>query len=176
MLYTFRQAVDADVSEIVALVQSAYRGETSKRGWTTEADLLDGQRTDATEVSEVIGSPGSRMVLAVHDPDAIAGCCQLEQRAENVGYFGLFAVRPELQGHGVGDALLTEVERVAVAELACMTMHLSVIVQRDQLIDWYGRRGYRRTGQLSPFPYGEPRFGVPRRPDLAFELLAKPLG
>ena len=175
MPYTFRRAVDADVSAIVALVQSAYRGETSMRGWTTEAELLDGQRTDGVEVAAVIGAAHSRMLVAVDTEDAIIACCQLEQRTHYVGYFGMFGVRPNQQGLGIGDALLTEAERIAVAEWGAKTMHLTVIVQRAELIAWYQRRGYERTEQLSPFPYGDPRFGVPRRPDLAFLLLVKAL-
>ncbi|MEO9220882.1 MAG: GNAT family N-acetyltransferase, partial [Mycobacteriaceae bacterium] len=100
---------------------------------------------------------------------------QLEQRPQHVGYFGMFSVRPDQQGYGVGDALLTEAERIAVAEWGATGMHLTVIVQRAELIAWYERRGYERTEQLSPFPYGDPRFGVPRRPDLAFLLLVKEL-
>jgi len=175
MTTPFRLADSADVTAIVDLVQSAYRGETSKVGWTTEADLLDGQRTDAAEVAAVICSPGSRMVLAVDEHGTIVGCCQLEQRADAVGYFGMFSVRPVRQGNGVGAALLGEAERIAATE-GCTTMQMTVIVQRSELIAWYERRGYRRTGQLAPFPHGDERFGLPRRADLAFELLIKALG
>ncbi len=173
MTPTFRPACPADASAIVALVQSAYRGETSKQGWTTEADLLDGQRTDAAEVLEVISRPQSRMILALDAQGALLGCCQLELRADAIGYFGMFSVRPGLQGKGLGDALLAESERVAVTA-GCTAMHMTVLVQRSELIAWYARRGYRRTGQLSPFPQDK-RFGVPRQPDLAFELLTKAL-
>lgn len=175
MLLSFRQAIDADVPEVVTLVQSAYRGEASKDGWTTEADLLDGQRTDAAEVGAVVDAAHSRLLLAVDEEDTLIACCQLEQRSHQVGYFGMFSVRPDRQGLGIGDALLTEAERIAVAEWDATTMHLTVIVQREELIAWYERRGYARTGQLSPFPYDDPRFGVPRRPDLAFLLLIKAL-
>ncbi|MGZ6807861.1 MAG: hypothetical protein ACXVGG_14740, partial [Mycobacteriaceae bacterium] len=72
-------------------------------------------------------------------------------------------------------ALLAEAERMALRELACSTMEMTVITQRVELIAWYERRGYRRTGQTQPFPYGDERFGVPRRPDLAFEVLSKQL-
>lgn len=174
MTPTFRLADSADVTAIVDLVQSAYRGKSSERGWTTEAHLLDGQRTDAVEVAAVLSRPGSRMVLATDADGKIIGCCQLELRAEAVAYFGMFSIRPDLQGHGMGDALLGEAERVAVAA-GCMSMQMTVIVQRDELIAWYERRGYRRTGQLAPFPHRDERFGIPRRTDLAFELLVKAL-
>lgn len=172
---TFRLAHVEDVTAIVGLVQSAYRGDTSRAGWTTEADLLDGQRTDAAQVSALIAQPGSAVLLALDQTGAVQGCCQLERRAEEVGYFGMFSIRPGLQGNGFGRLMLAEAERRARHELGCTRMELTVIVQRGELVAWYERRGYRRTGEVQPFPYGDERFGVPRRNDLAFAVLAKPL-
>jgi GNAT superfamily N-acetyltransferase len=171
----FRLAHSGDVTAIVDLVQSAYRGEPSRAGWTTEAHLLDGQRTDATQVAAAIAQPRSRMVVALDDAGGVQGSCALEQRGDGVAYFGMFSIRPVLQGTGIGRALLAEAERMALRELACSTMEMTVITQRIELIAWYERRGYRRTGQTRPFPYGDERFGVPRRPDLAFEVLSKQL-
>ncbi|MFC5721562.1 GNAT family N-acetyltransferase [Streptomyces gamaensis] len=169
----FRAATAADVPELVALVESAYRGDASRAGWTTEADLLDGRRTDPEGVGAVVTAEGSRMLVAERD-GAIVACCQLEHRGEHA-YFGMFAVRPELQGAGLGKVIIAEAERYVRAEWGAREMHMTVIRQRDELIAWYERRGYRRTGQMSPFPYGDERFGVPRRADLEFELLVKEL-
>ena len=91
----------------------------------------------------------------------------------DTGYFGMFAVRPDLQGAGIGDALLREAERVVRDEWNLPAMRMTVIDVRDELIAWYERRGYRRTGVHKPFPYGDTRFGVPRRDDLRFEVLEK---
>jgi GNAT superfamily N-acetyltransferase len=168
---TFRDATAADVPEIVALVESAYRGESSRTGWTTEADLLEGQRTDPDGVREVIESPGSRMLLAEQDATLIA-CCQLERRG-GAGYFGMFAVRPGRQGGGLGKLVLAEAERLAREEWGASRMEMTVISVREDLIAYYERRGYRRTGELTPFPYGDERFGLPQRDDLAFERLLK---
>ena len=170
---TFRTATDADVPELVALIESAYRGEESKQGWTTEAHLLDGQRTDAQGVAEVIAGPDSRMI-AVERNGALVACCQLERRKDHA-YFGMFAVRPRLQGSGLGKAVIAEAERVAAEEWAVGEMRMTVLTAREDLIAWYERRGYRRTGEKSPFPYGDERFGVPKRPDLEFETLVKKL-
>ena len=170
---TFRLATSADVAAIVALVESAYRGDVSRKGWTTEADLLDGQRTDPAGVAELIAKPGSCMLLAERD-GALLACANLEKRGE-AGYFGMFSVRPDLQGAGIGRAVLAEAERVAHEDWHCREMHMTVISVRDELIAWYERRGYRRTGIHSPFPYGDARFGIPKREDLRFELLVKTL-
>jgi ribosomal protein S18 acetylase RimI-like enzyme len=174
MRLVFRFARSDDVPAIVELVDSAYRGESSRAGWTTEADLLDGQRTDAEAISAVIAGPGSTMLLAEAD-GKLAGCCQLEQRPEARTYFGMFAVRPGGQGQGWGGQILAEAERVARDEWSASTMMMSVLAQRPDLIAWYERRGYRSTGETTPFPHGNERFGVPKRPDLSFAILAKPL-
>jgi ribosomal protein S18 acetylase RimI-like enzyme len=170
---TYRDADEADVPALVDLVESAYRGESSRAGWTTEADILEGQRTDPEGVREVIATPGSRLLVVERGGELVA-CCQLEHRGD-AAYFGMFAVRPGLQGGGLGRRVIAEAERLAAAEWGAREMHMTVISVRDELIAWYERRGYRRTGRMTPFPYGDERFGLPRRDDLRFELLVKEL-
>ena len=171
----FRAAASTAVGAIVELTESAYRGDASRAGWTTEADLLDGQRTDAREVAELIANPDVRLLLAEHGGRLLA-CCVVERLShEHAGdaYFGMFSVRPEAQGNGTGRALLAEGERIARDEWQARAMRMSVIDVRNELIAWYERRGYRRTGEYKPFPYGDPRFGIPKRDDLRFEWLVK---
>ena len=103
----------------------------------------------------------------------LAGCCQLEQRADGTAYFGMFAVRPDLQGRGLGDVVRAEAERLAGQEWGAHEMRLMVFPQRVPLIRWYARRGYHDTGRRVPFPYGDERYGIPKRPDLEFAVLAK---
>ncbi|WP_338775951.1 GNAT family N-acetyltransferase [Streptomyces sp. DG1A-41] len=170
---TFRDATDADVDELVELIESAYRGDASRAGWTTEADILQGQRTDPEGVLAVIKSPDGRL-LTVEREGRIVACCQLEHRGDHA-YFGMFAVSPGLQGGGLGKVILTEAERLARETWGVTQMHMTVISVRDDLIAWYERRGYRRTGRTTPFPYGDERFGIPQRDDLEFELLVKEL-
>jgi NifU-like protein involved in Fe-S cluster formation/predicted N-acetyltransferase YhbS len=170
---SFRAALPRDIEAVVALVESAYRGESSRGGWTTEADLLDGRRIDAERVAELVAGPASRVLLAEHG-GALVACAQIERQGANA-YFGMFSVRPVLQGAGVGRAVLAQAERIARAEWQCRTMRMTVISVREELIAWYQRRGYRRTGVYEPFPYGDERFGIPRRDDLRFEVLLKDL-
>jgi GNAT superfamily N-acetyltransferase len=170
----FRSAVAADVPVLVALIESAYRGDASRAGWTTEADLLAGQRTDPEGVAAVIDAPSGRMVVVEEHGEPIA-CCQLELR-DGHAYFGMFAVSPKRQGGGLGKVIIAEAERFARDEWGVAEMHMTVISAREDLIAWYVRRGYRRTGRMIPFPYGDERFGLPLRDDLRFELLVKELG
>ncbi|WP_329280637.1 GNAT family N-acetyltransferase [Streptomyces sp. NBC_01451] len=170
---TFRDATEADVDTLVALIESAYRGDSSRAGWTTEADILEGQRSDAQGVLDVVKSADSRM-LTVEQDGRVVACCQLEHRGDHA-YFGMFAVSPALQGAGLGKVIIAEAERAARETWGAREMHMTVISVRNDLIAWYERRGYRRTGEMSPFPYGDERFGVPQRDDLQFELLVKEL-
>ncbi|MEY9894753.1 ribosomal protein S18 acetylase RimI-like enzyme [Catenulispora sp. MAP5-51] len=168
-----REATIADVPRIVHLIESAYRGDSSRTGWTTEADLLDGRRTDEDDVAAAVADQDSRMILA-EDGDALIACCLVRHRGTHA-YFGMFAVSPAAQGGGLGKHLLATAERLAHDELGLATMEMTVIRQRTDLIAWYVRRGYTQTGRMQPFPYGDIRFGEPRRDDLEFEVLVKDL-
>ena len=169
----FRGATPADLDTIVALVTSAYRGDTSRAGWTTEADFLDGNRIDAEVLRADIERPHSRVLLAERD-GALLACAHVSEE-DGAGYFGMFSVVPGLQGGGIGKQVLAECERIARDEWRLPAMRMTVIDIRDELIAFYERRGYRRTGILKPFPYGDERFGLPQRDDLRFEVLEKDL-
>lgn len=172
MSISFRPATHADIPAIVALVESAYRGDSSRRGWTTEADLLGGQRTDPDSVKALIDKHDSIVLLAERD-GVLVGCANLDRQGD-AAYFGMFAVDPSLQGGGIGDAILAECERLA-RERGLASMRMTVFWMRSELIAWYQRRGYAATGERAPFPYGDERFGLPTREDLWFEVYAKPL-
>ncbi|MBM4109777.1 MAG: GNAT family N-acetyltransferase [Phycisphaerae bacterium] len=169
----FRDACPEDVACVVALVERAYRGEVSRAGWTTEADLLDGQRTDAREIGELVHGQDSRVRLAFLDGELVA-CVRID-RGSGYGYIGMVSVEPTRQRDGLGRQLLAEAERVIQEDLGLNRARMTVIGQRVELIAWYARRGYQPTGEREPFPYGEPRNGLPRRPDLYFEVLEKQL-
>ncbi|HET6875769.1 MAG TPA: GNAT family N-acetyltransferase [Acidimicrobiales bacterium] len=169
-----RPAQGDDTEAIVRLVESAYRGGASRSGWTTEADLLEGQRTDPAQVAEILARPGALILLAADDEGTLVGCCHIEPRPGGIAYFGMFAVDPQRQGLGVGRALIEEARTVAT-EWGSRELRMTVIRQRDDLLAWYRRLGFLPTGETEPFPYGDERFGKPLRDDLEFVVLAGPV-
>lgn len=169
-----RRATPDDVPGLAVLVESGYRGAASRQGWTTEADLLDGTRSDADEILAIVGSSDGHMIVAANG-DELVGCCQLTRSAGGVARFAMFSVRPDLQDRGVGRAILAEAERIARDEWSATEMQLQVIRQRSELIAWYERLGYRLTGELAPFPYDDPKV-IAKRYDLEFAVMGKHLG
>lgn len=174
---TARAADVADIPRLVALINSAYRGSSGLKGWTTEAALLGGQRIDATMLTEILEDPQAKLLLAVKpNPDVavadIVGCVKLEPDGLT-RELGLLTVDVDCQGQGVGDFLLATAEEFVFRELGLGSINMNVISVRHELIGWYERRGYRLTGEYSPFPYGNERFGVPLRADLRFAKMRK---
>jgi predicted N-acetyltransferase YhbS len=155
-------------------VERAYRGDAARAGWTHEADLLDGQRTDEHALAEILADPRTRLLVA-EDGGTLVGCVQVADRGNGLGYLGLLSVDPERQAGGLGKRLVEAAETEAARRFGTRCMEMTVIRQRGELIAYYARRGYRPTGEERPFPYGDTRFGMPRRPDLGFVVLAKDL-
>lgn len=170
---SFRAATAGDLDVLVDLVTSAYRGDASRVGWTTEADFLDGNRIDRDVLLQDIVRPRSRVLIAERGGAMLA--CAHVCEDDGAGYFGMFSVDPKLQGGGVGKAVLAEAERIVRDDWGLPAMRMTVIDIRDELIGFYTRRGYVRTGIKKPFPYGDERFGIPLRDDLRFEVLEKAL-
>ncbi|MEN5230448.1 GNAT family N-acetyltransferase [Brevundimonas naejangsanensis] len=170
----FRPATPDDVPALRALIESAYRGDSAKVGWTHEADLLGGQRTDEAELRDILAD-ASRIILLAEIDGALTGCVQVAAQGEGLAYLGLLTVDPARQAGGLGRLLIEAAEAEAAARFAATRMEMTVIRQRAELIAWYERRGYRLTGETRPFPLDDPRFGLPRTRDLAFVVLEKPL-
>ncbi len=147
---TFRPAVAEDAAHIAALINAAYRGEEGSAGWTHEMHLVDGPRTDAAEVRELIATPGSVMLACVAAAQIVSSV--LVQRQGDAAYLGMFVVKPQLQGAGVGKRLMQAAEEFARREWAARRMTMTAITLRPELIEFYGRRGYRATGEIVPFP------------------------
>ena len=170
-------AGDLELEAVAALVNSAYRGDSSRAGWTTEADLVGGQRTDPDTLAADLASHPGAVLLTMRDGPGgeLLGSVWLEPKTPDVWYLGMLTVRPDVQARGLGRRMLQEAERYAAAQGA-RRMRMAVITLRDTLLEWYERRGYQRTGELTPFPYGKDEFGRPQRDDLQFEALEKALG
>lgn len=169
----YRLATVADTERIVQLVNRAYRGESARVGWTTESDLLDGQRTDAEQIKELLRSRGA--LLLAEDGEALLGCVHIEARSNHRSYLGMLTVEPSAQGLGVGKTLVQKAEIHAAGIHHSDRLEMTVIAQRADLIRWYERLGFKKTTETRAFPYGDERFGVPLRDDLYFVVLEKPL-
>lgn len=151
-----------DISALVSLMDSAYRGEVSKQGWTSEADLFIGnRRTDKETVTALINKPGAVFLKYTNKSGIIEGCVFLHKKESRL-YLGMFSVLPSAQGKGIGKRLLNAAGDYAKAQ-QCSLLYMTVITVREDLIAWYERNGYQRTGKLLPFPIDE-RFGIPTQP------------
>lgn len=170
---SFRAATSADAPVIAALVNSAYRGDPSRAGWTTEADLVSGARTDEGDVRRMLDEAGS-MILLCQRGDEIIGTVHLKRTDPASAYLGLFVVKPTLQGGGIGKQFLLAAEDEARARFGITRMWMTVITLRGELLAYYERRGYRRTGELKPFPR-EAGASVPQVENLQLEVLEKRL-
>lgn len=168
----FTQADESYIGSIVKLVNFAYRGEGAKQGWTTEADLLDGQRVDTDGIREMINSDNSVIIVAENDDNGeLIGCVHLEKH-EDKCYLGMLTVDPTLQNKGIGKMLIEESE--ALAQFwDCKSIYITVISVRDEIIAWYKRHGFQDTGEKKPFPVNDKRFGIPKVKDLEFSVLNK---
>lgn len=172
--HMYRLAVVADAPAIVALVNSAYRGDSSRAGWTTEADILGGQRTDGEEIAQLIAAAGSVFLLCLLDGE-IVGSVHLSRQDASTAYLGMLVIRPGSQGQGLGSRLMVEAERFLYAAWGVSRLQMQVISLRSELIEFYERRGFHRAGEFKPFPAHEPRFGLPKVDGLQFEVLEKAL-
>jgi ribosomal protein S18 acetylase RimI-like enzyme len=169
-MYQLAFASTEDIPALNILVNSAYRGESSKQGWTTEADLLDGIRTDEKGLQNTLEKPNSWILKCVDELSQILACVHLEKNADQL-YLGMLTVAPNLQNKGIGKLLLLEAEKMA-SQQACTSIYMTVITERTELIAWYEKHGYINTGITKPFPMDDPAFGLPKK-QLEFVVLQK---
>jgi ribosomal protein S18 acetylase RimI-like enzyme len=167
---SFRRAIVEDAQVITDLINSAYRGEISRQGWTTEADLLDGLRTTPQEIRQLILAHDSFLLLC-HRGAELAGSVHVEKQGEQA-YIGMFVVRPDIQGAGIGKHLLKEAETLASKSWEVDSYVMVVITSRPELIAFYERRGYQRTGELNEFPVN-PALWTPKVDGLKMERMEK---
>lgn len=169
MDYKIQTATAPDVPALNKLVNSAYRGESSKKGWASEADLLDGTRIDEAAMLELIGDKNTTILKYTED-GIILGCVELRKEKGNL-YLGMLSVQPDLQAKGIGKKLMSASEDFA-RQQGCKKIFMTVISVRGKLIEWYVRHGYRLTGERKPFSMPDERWGIPRQ-ELEFVVLEK---
>lgn len=172
----YRIATSKDTTILLPLIRSAYRGKDSSAGWTTEADLVADERIDAAGLLSKINAPQSFILIAEDEQGLLISCCEVVwPKGGDSAYFGLFAVDPTRQGGGIGRQVLTYAEEFAQRQWGVRKMEMMVIWLREDIIAWYARRGYQKTGETRPFPYAELVNGVALRDDLYFDVLVKNL-
>ncbi len=146
---------------LVDLINRAYRSEAARAGWTAEGHLLAGPRVDAETLREMLAAPAAVLLITAPTPGQLTGCVYLENQGDAL-YLSMLAEAPEAQAHGLGRQLLRAAEAHAQAR-GCVKIKMSVLSVRAELLAWYERQGYRRTGASEPFP-ATTRFGTPRQP------------
>ncbi|QJB69611.1 GNAT family N-acetyltransferase [Parasphingorhabdus halotolerans] len=165
----------SDIRALHLLVESAYRGDSAKKGWTHEADLLGGQRTDLASLKTILDDPGQAMLTARDYGDGLIGCVQLERKSSDTAYLGMLTVHPDIQAKGLGKELLAASEEFVASQWQVGAIEMTVIKQRLELIAYYERRGYAMTGEKRPFPLDDPKYGMPKTRELEFLVLRKAL-
>ena len=170
----FYKAEFSDAQAINTLINSAYRGEGSRKGWTTEADILDGLRTTTAEVGKIIKRDNAFMLIGVLNDEIVATiCCEWQELAfKNTVHFGMIAVKPSLQNKGYGKSLIKAAEAMTLRQWRVAGFHMAVISIRHELIAFYERLGYKRTGEFVDFPVKSDVW-QPKVEGLNFQYLAK---
>lgn len=169
----FPNAVPEQAGEITSLVNSVYRGDNAKKGWTTEAEILGGIRITEEKVTEYINTKDNVIMLAVNDKKII-GCVHLEKEG-NSCWLGMLSVDVNYQTYGLGKMLIEKSESFVKEKFGCGEMKMKVIGVRKELLEYYFRRGYRLTGEREDFIVDEDTFGKPFVQGLYFEILSKKL-
>lgn len=148
---SFRRAAAADVPALVTLIERAYFGTPGDRSWTHEADMFDGPRTSVAEISRLVAE-SAYFVMAERD-GTLRGCAVIKRQDADI-YFGMFAVAPDEQGKGTGRAIIAEVERYG-REIGAPRVMIEVVNVRPELVGFYERGGYAKTGRILAFPFEE---------------------
>ena len=166
-------ATASDIPSLISLINRAYRGEESRRGWTTEAHLLDGElRTDEKDILQLMQMPDTTFLKYINEEGIILGTVLLKKSDDKM-YLGMLSVSPLFQSQGIGKELIADAEAYA-CKCGCNAVFMKVISIRYELIAWYERKGYQKTGEIEAFPPGN-HFGTPTQP-LEFLLMEKMIG
>lgn len=155
--FAMRSAKVSDVPALLQLVEDAYRGGKATVAWKNEHDRVTGPRTSKNELSRYITSTESSILVLESGNGTFAGCVCVEKQGADA-HIGLLAVNPSFQNQGVGRRLLEDAESYGQAQFGCTSGVMWVLSGRDELLEFYRRRGYEKTGETVPFPAEE--YGV----------------
>ncbi|MBA2499345.1 MAG: GNAT family N-acetyltransferase [Chitinophagaceae bacterium] len=169
--FIIRQATVFDIPALEKLVNSAFRGESSRLGWTTEADLLDGIRIDKDSLHDMIKTPDAVILNYYGEEQTLVACVFLKKQETNL-YLGMLTVAPSQQNKGIGKMLMLAAESYALSH-NCNIITMNVLNNREELTDWYVRQGFYFTGETKEFP-NDKRFGIPKK-ELLFHIMQKDL-
>jgi GNAT superfamily N-acetyltransferase len=169
---TFELASENDAERVCELVNSAYRGDSGRLGWTAESDYLDGQRIDPEMFRELFTIDS--VVLVFPNGETPIGCVNIQRNGSEM-YMGMVTVSPKMQSQGLGSFVMKSAEEWGKEHWGVKTVKITVISKRKELINWYIKRGFVPNGAVEPFPYGQERFGIPQMDDLEFIVLIKQL-
>ncbi len=197
--FTWSLVTPPEAATVASFVNTAYRGELAKSGWTSEAHFIKGQRTDEQSIIDFLRQPNHWMLQLYQNSQRVAvvqlqeTTIELPELADKAGteelpssesslhsqimsqiMLGMLTVHPTIQNRGFGKKLL-EISESFAREKGYTQMLMTVITIRESLIAYYLRRGYQCSKKHSPFPYGQAQFGLPEREDLQFVYLFKNL-
>lgn len=167
MALSIRPAAPADLLALHPVIERAYRGETARQGWTHEADLIEGPRTNLATLTAIVEDP-AQVLLSAWEGETALGCVNVADRGHGTAYLGLLCIEPLRQAGGLGRQLIAAAEAYARDAFGCTRIEMTVIEERRKLIDYYLRRGYAETGERRDFP-------IPLDPPLFMTVLAKKL-
>lgn len=149
-----RRAARADAAPLKTLIESGYRGDSARRGWTHEADIVENERIAMDDLCAMLGDPSTHFLIA-EDAGKAIGCIAVTDKGHGRAYFGLLCVDPARQSNGLGSRLIEAAEERA-RSFGASVMEISVFENRAELIVMYQRKGYCDTGRRDPFPTPQP--------------------
>jgi GNAT superfamily N-acetyltransferase len=145
-----REATDADIAAIVALIHAAFEEYRAVLDPPSGAH----RETEGTIRQRMLSS---RVVIALCAGEPI-GCVFFEQAADHLS-FSRLAVRPAYRRRGVGGALIAYVEERALA-LNLGQVRLGTRLALPRLRSYYERLGYRLLEYHAHDGYAEPTYVI----------------
>ncbi|MDO8931155.1 MAG: GNAT family N-acetyltransferase, partial [Rhodocyclaceae bacterium] len=147
-----RITAESDANDIASLVNRAYRPVTSMRGWTHEAHLVAGDRISPAQIQTLLRSGPT--VLVMYRNGTIVACVHVQGDASGA-WIGMLATEPAWQAQGLGKCMLQYAETFTAEHFKAIVVRVAVLAARPELIAFYERRGYARTGQIEDYPVDE---------------------